>query len=273
MVAAVPFPLVDPQEAVDAILGAMVPGTRLALVDHVTSPTGLVLPIDAIVAELQGRKVDVLVDGAHAPGMVPLDLVGLGAAYYTGNCHKWLCAPKGVGFLWVREDRRKAVRPLVISHGANSTRTDRSRFRLEFDWTGTGDPTASLCVPDAIKCMGAMLEGGWPAVMRRNQVLALKARDILCEALGVPPPCPDSMIGSLAAVPLPDRPKGAAPVGPHALDPMQAALEEQERIEVPIIPWPRAPKRLVRVSAQIYNDEGQYRRLGERLRTYLDQGV
>lgn len=269
VVARIPFPLADPVQVVDAVLGAVVPGTRLALIDHVTSPTGLVLPVAGIVAALQARGVDVLVDGAHAPGMVPLDVRALGAAYYTGNCHKWLCAPKGAGFLWVRPDRRDGVRPVVISHGATSRRTDRARFLLEFDWVGTGDPTAFLSVPAAIDFMGALLPGGWPALMRRNRALALRARDVLCAALDVPPPCPDAMIGSLAAVPLPDRPDGRPRRPPLFLDPLQEALQERARIEVPVMAWPAPPRRLLRVSAQAYNAPDQYERLADTVRRFL----
>lgn len=265
VVARIPFPLADADQAVDAILDHASARTRLALVDHVTSQTGLVLPIARIVAALAGRGIDTLVDGAHAPGMLDLRLADIGAAYYTGNCHKWLCAPKGAGFLYVHPDRQSEIRPVAISHGANSPRQDRSRFLQEFDWVGTDDPSAMLCVPAAIRFMGSLLPGGWPALRAHNRALTLDGRRELAEVLGIDLPSPDTMIGSLAALPLPD---GAMEPPKSAMyaDPLQDELLRRWRIEVPIIPWPDVPKRLIRISAQIYNGPTQYRLLAEALR-------
>src|SRR5262245_40975516 len=265
VVAHVPFPLSGDDDVVDAILAALTPRTRLALLDHVTSPTALVFPIARLVSALAQRGVDTLVDGAHAPGMLPLDLGAIGAAYYTGNCHKWMCAPKGAAFLHVRRDRQAGLRPLVISHGANSLRTDRSRFRLELDWTGTHDPSPFLCVGRAIDVVGGLLPGGWDEVRERNHALACRARALVCDALGVAPPCPESMLGSLATVELPDQPRWPLP-GPRDLDPLQDALFSGYRIEVPIYGWPAADRRWVRVSPHLHNSEAQYRFLADALR-------
>jgi isopenicillin-N epimerase len=256
--ASVPFPLAGDDAVVEPVLAAVTARTRLAVLDHVTSPTGVVFPIARLVAALAERGVDVLVDGAHAPGMLPLDVRAVGAAYYVGNCHKWMCAPKGAGFLHVRRDRQAGIHPTVTSHGWRVPRTDRSRFRLEFDWTGSQDPTAWLAVPAAIAHVGGLLPGGWDAIRARNRALALAARNLLCAALDVAPPAPDHMLGSLAAVPLPDATEPPRP--PLFLDPLQDALLAVHRIEVPVVlfPWPR---RLIRVSAHLYNGVEEYARL------------
>ncbi len=257
----VPFPIQSPDEVIDRVMERVTGRTRLLLIDHVTSQTGLIFPIAGLIDALNKRGIDTLVDGAHAPGMFPVHLNELGAAYYTGNLHKWVCAPKGAAFLYVRANRRRGIHPVVISHGANATRTDRSRFHLEFDWPGTFDPTACLCVPAALRFMASLADGGWPEVMRRNHELALRARDLLCEQLGIDKPAPDEMLGSMAAMPLPDGP----PYVPTLFgDPLQDALFERQ-IEVPIVPWPQQPKRVLRVSAQLYNTIDNYEMLAKAL--------
>ena len=258
--ARVPFPLRDPQEVVEAVLEAVTPRTKLALIDHITSSTGVVFPIEALVRALEDRGVPVLVDGAHGPGMVPLALTRLGASWYVGNLHKWVCAPKGAAFLWARQDRRWDLRPLAIGHGAGMPTQRRSRFLQEFDWPGTFDPTAWLSVPTALECVGGMVEGGWPEVMRRNRALVLEARGRLCQALKVEAPSPAEMIGALAAVPLALRgDEGAwAPSGVFDTDPTQGALWERHRVEVPLFRWPEPGRRWLRVSAHLHNAPSDY---------------
>lgn len=272
VVAEIPVPVRSVSEIVTPILAAVTPRTRLALLDHVTSQTGLVLPIAQLVAALAARGVETLVDGAHAPGMVPLNLAEIGATYYSGNCHKWLCAPKGAGFLCVEPSRQKQVRPLVVSHGANSLRTDRPRFLIEFGWTGTGDMTAYLSVPEALRFMASQCPGGWSEVMARNRALALAARAHLCAALKIPESCPTDCIGAIASLPLPDAPPGAGPKLPFNEYPLQEMLLEKYGIEVPVIPWPQPAKRLLRISAQLYNALPQYELLSARLVAELAAG-
>jgi len=262
VVAELPFPCSEPGEIVDALLEKVTERTRLVLIDHVTSQSGMILPLAEIVAALNERGVESLIDGAHAPGMVSLNLDSLGATYYTGNCHKWICAPKVAGFLWVAAQRRENVRPLVISHGANAPLTGQSRYEMEFCWTGTFDPSAYLCVPRSLEAMGKLLPGGWDALRAANRELALEAREILCGALGIDVPCPDEMIGSLVTLPIPDYgPDEEKPTCLLYVDPLQNKILEKYAIEVPIFPWPEYPQRALRISAQAYNSSPQYVRL------------
>jgi isopenicillin-N epimerase len=241
--AALPFPVRDDEEIVTAVLACVSPRTRLALLDHVTSPTALILPITRLVNELRARGIETLVDGAHAPGMVPLALAGLGAAYYTGNAHKWLCAPKGAAFLHVRRDRQAELHPTVISHGY------KAGFHAEFDWIGAFDPSPWLCVPAAIDYLGRLLPGGWPALMAVNRALVLAARAHLSEALGIDPPCPEAMIGSMASLEPPAAANGAA--ASHLEGDALATWFRERGVET----WlSQRPFSLLRVSAQLYNE-------------------
>jgi isopenicillin-N epimerase len=256
--AQLPFPCRDEEEIVSAVMKCVSPRTRLALLDHVTSPTALILPVKRLVNDLRTRGVDTLVDGAHAPGMVPLRLEELGAAYYTGNAHKWLCAPKGAAFLHVRRDRQAQLHPNVISHGYTAG------FRAEFDWPGTFDPTPWLCVPEALRFIGGLLPAGWPQVMAVNRDLTLKARVLMLESSGVAAPCPDAMLGSMASIPLPPAAVGSPA---HRLDCEGLHDWFRERdVETWLHPHPLP---LLRISAQLYNDLDQFKRLAALLEEAL----
>ncbi len=262
--AQLPWPVDDPEQITAAILAAARPNTRLALVDHVTSPTGLVLPIKAIVDGLRERGIETLVDGAHGLGMISLDLDGLGAAYYTSNAHKWLCTPKGSAVLHVRKDLQDGIKPLHLSHGIGwKGPAYDSPFRMAFDWTGTDDPTPWLCIPEALRFLSGLVDGGLEALMARNRDLALAGRRLLCDRLGLAAPAPEAMIASLAAIELPED--DYQPTQPDDFGPLYHWLATSRLIQVPIFPFPAPPRRILRISAQYYNDLGDYERLADAL--------
>ncbi|MBA2717911.1 MAG: aminotransferase class V-fold PLP-dependent enzyme [Chloroflexi bacterium] len=291
VVARVPFPVASADEVVRAHLDVVTGRTRLALVSHVTSPTALIFPVDELVAAFAERGIETLVDGAHAPGMLPLNLDRIGAAWYTGNLHKWVCAPKGSAFLHARRDRQPGIRPNTISHGANAVlggdgagetvrgpgRGRATRYRAEFDWQGTLDPTAWLAASEALRFVGGLVDGGWPEVMRRNRELTLRARSAVAAALGLPEnsPAPDAMLGSIVALLLPTSgPLAMAGAGSSPLDtdPLQRRLVDQYGIEVPIYPWPvpaaSSPdpaRRLIRISSALHNGPDDVDRLAAAL--------
>lgn len=268
VVAQIPFPITSPAEIISAIMECVSPRTKFVLLDHITSQTALIFPIKQIITLLAEKGIDTLVDGAHAPGMIPLNLQEIGATYYTGNCHKWLCAPKGSGFLYVRKDKQKTIRPTIISHGANSLRQDRSRFQLEFDWMGTSDPSPYLCIPVAIEFMRSLLGNSWQELMQQNHAMALAARKIICNTLNINIPCPDEFIGSMASIPLPQEAQDILPI--TSIPALQNILWDRFQIEVPIIIFPQAPKQLIRISAQIYNTLSQYEYLANALNNIIN---
>lgn len=253
----VPFPPGSPKVVVEQIVNAISPRTRLVIVDHVTSPTALVFPVEAVVAALE-PEVPVLVDGAHGPGMLDLDLGALGASYYVANLHKWVCAPKGAGFVSVAARHADRLEPTVISHGWNLQAPDQLRLHALFDWTGTDDPSAWLAVPAALDTMRDAHPDGWEGVRSANHTLVVEGRRIVAEALGLEIGPREEWVGSMASMVLPGHPEEGVIV-----DELTADLRHHHAIEVPVFSW--EGRRLLRISAQRYNRLDDYRRLVDAL--------
>ena len=254
----------DPAQLIEPILDACTPKTRLVMLDHISSATGIIHPIEQLIPELHARGAQVLIDGAHAPGMVPLNLEALGADYYTGNGHKWVCAPRGAAFLYVAPQHRARVNPPVRSHGAALAPEAPGRLHAEFDWIGTMDLTPWLCFGPTLEMMQALVPGGWSELRARNAALLRQGRRLLCERLQIEAPCPESMLGSMASLPLWDDPE-PAPTSALRMSAQQRWLMEQARIQVWMGHWPAHPKRLLRVSAHLYNELEDYARLADAL--------
>jgi isopenicillin-N epimerase len=218
--------------------------TRLLVLDHIASPTGLIFPVKRLAAFARARGAKVLIDGAHAPGQIALDIPSLGVDWYAGNCHKWLFAPKGCGFLWARRGAQAGIHPPVISHGYGKG------FSAEFDWTGTRDFSAWLSIVDGI----AFMERLNPSKVRAyNHRLVTQAACRIAEAWDMPLDGPPELHGSMMAIRLPNRLQRRDPVR------LMAEWVERHRLVVPVMPvggtlW-------ARISAQVYNAPGDYLRL------------
>jgi isopenicillin-N epimerase len=258
-----PFPISSPEIITDSVLSAVTPKTKIALIDHISSATALVHPVEELTRHLESRGIAVMIDGAHALGSIPLDLEALGASYYTANCHKWLCAPKGAAILHVRKDRQEGIVPLVISHAGYD-----APFAERFYWPGTWDPSACLCAGDAVGFIASLMPGGWPEVMKRNHELCLTTRKQICDMLEIPLPCPDEMIAVMATFPLPEA-SGETPHDYKSFSSLQEALFEQYHIEIPVWNWDFPTSRLTRIAVQLYNDAEQFTRLGLALKSLL----
>ncbi len=231
-----------------AVLAALTDRTRLAIIEEITSPTARRLPVARLVAGLRGRGVRVLVDGAHAPGMLPVDLAALGADYWTGNLHKWCCAPRGTGVLVVAGDRRADLDPLVASWG------QPRGFPESFATPGTDDYTAWLAAPRALRLMSSL---GWDRVRAHNLALVDAAQQRLAAALGLGSadlPLNSAEV-SMRLVPLP---AGLAASYDTAAQ-LQASISERIGVEVAVTTW--RGRGFVRISAQVYNAPGDYDRL------------
>jgi isopenicillin-N epimerase len=237
-----------------AIAAALTPRTRLAVLDHITSPTALVMPLAALIAACRAAGARVLVDGAHAPGNIALDLPALGADWYVGNCHKWLMAPKGAGFLWAPKAAQDAVHPATISlHYGEG-------FTAEFDWTGTRDPSACLAVTAALDFHDRL---GGPALLQRNAALAQQAAALVAGCLGTESGTPPPLAAAMTTVRLPVA--GAA-TQERALA-LTGRLLDDYRCDAPITAF--AGAFWLRLSAAVYNEIDDYAEAARRVAALL----
>ncbi len=264
-VAKLPFPMTDPAEIVEAVAETITDRTRIVIASHVTSATAAIFPIQAICDLARKRRVPICVDGPHAIAMVPLDLHALGCDYYVASCHKWLSAPFGTGFLYVAKRHTQKVVPVVRSWGGSLSGLP-SQWQDEFQWIGTRDPSAFLAVPSAIEFLE---EIGLQKFRDRTHALAEYARSRIETLTGLPARLPDSpdWYGSMIALPIP--PSNDPDVGGVLRDPLQTALWERERIEVPIFHWHE--QRFIRVSCHLYTTTKDIDHLVSSLENHLSE--
>jgi isopenicillin-N epimerase len=261
-----PWDPIDAELVVEAIMDKVTHQTRLAMFSLITSATAVRMPIERLIQELHARGVETLLDAAHGPGCVPMDIRSWGPTYCTGNAHKWLCSAKGCAFLYVEKDKQDGFRPVILSNDAYDidlaiARSDRSAFNHEFDYMGTDDRTPMMTVADAIGYLGTLFDGGIGSLMERNRSMCLGARDLLCGALGTEPIVPDSMLGPLAVVDIP-----APGMDPTAL---RERLMSAFRIEAMVVANPGGDTPMIRLSPQVYNSMEQYRYCADAIRSIV----
>lgn len=255
----VPLPLTSEAAFTDAVLSEITQRTRVLFLSHVTSPTALVLPVARVIARARTLGILTVIDGAHAPGLVPLNLEALGADFYVGNCHKWLLSPKGAGFLHARRECQQLLEPAVISHGWTATAETpgpfgQSAFVDRFQWQGTQDPAAWLSVPSALQFRQ---DHDWATVVQRCARLVRETASHMSQMTGLAPlSSSDFSTRQMVSIPIPD-------VDPAAL---RSALKKRG-IEIPVFRW--GGRCLIRLSVQGYNDSADMKKLIDALAAEL----
>ncbi len=254
-----PLPLVDEEDWLETFWSSVTPRTKVIFASHISSPTALTFPVAKLCARAREAGITTLIDGAHAPGQLDLDLGAVGADYYTGNCHKWLCAPKGSAFLYARAEAQELLEPLVVSWGWESESPGPSRFQDLYGWTGTADPSAYLSVPAAIRFQR---ENDWPKAREACRALLGEASERIAGLTGMEQLSSEdgSFWTQMRAFELP-------PGDPQGL---QRLLWERYAIEIPLMAW--RGKRLLRVSIQVHNAAEDVDRLIEALRELVQSG-
>jgi isopenicillin-N epimerase len=264
VVVKVPMPLVSEQACTDTIVAGMTERTRVLFLSHITSPTALVFPIEQAIAEARKRGIWSVIDGAHTPGHIPLNLDGMGVDFYSGNCHKWMMTPKGSAFLYARPELQGLLNPLIISHGWTAESKEpgakgafgNSPFIDEIEMQGTRDPSAMLAVPSAIAFRN---EHDWTSVQRACTALAQETAQRLGELTGLPPlSAPEFSAPQMVAMPIPE------------CDPQEVhkQLWERFKIEIPVFKW--QDHYIARLSVQGYNSKPQMDYLIEALTELLN---
>jgi isopenicillin-N epimerase len=237
------LPVSSQEEIVDQLWEGVTPHTRVIFISHITSPTALTMPVQQICQRAREAGIITLIDGAHAPGQIPLDLSSLQTDFYTGNCHKWMLSPKGAGFLYTRPEVQSLVEPLIVSWGYQSRFTEprESEYIDLLQWTGTRDPAAALSVPAAISFMA---DNHWDQVQTSCHNLLQYALDRMGEITGLPPlyPLDSHFYHQMGTIPIPRV---------RDLDELKLRLFADYKIEIPVIDW--NDHHYLRLSVQGYN--------------------
>ena len=252
------LPLESAESFVEQLWAGVTPRTRVIFVSHITSPTALRFPLEQLCRRAREAGILTVIDGAHAPGQIDLALDALGADFYTGNCHKWMCAPKSAGFLYAPPERQELLQPLIVSHGWDAANPGPSKFLDYFEWRGTHDPAAYLSVPAAIDFMAAR---DWPRVRAACHQILLDASRQIGAWSGLAPISPDTTEwwSQMRAIPLP----------PCDLTALKDRLWDEYRVEVPMVGW--GGRHFVRVSIQCYNSPADIEQLMEGLTRLIPQ--
>jgi len=253
----IPVPVTTREEIINELWKGVTSRTKVIFLSHITSPTAIIIPVAEVCARARGEGILTIVDGAHSPGQIPLDMQAIGSDFYGGNLHKWLCAPKGAGFLYARPETQKLIKPFVVSWGYESETPSGSTFIDYNEWTGTRDIAAYLSVPAAIKFQA---DHDWISVRTDCHELAREAQSRICDLTGLSPLHPDdtSWFAQLVTAPL--------PVDTNMSE-LKERLYNEYHIEVPLIIW--NGRKLIRVSIQGYNSKREVNILLSALRKLL----
>jgi len=242
----IPFPIHSKDEFLDCFLNSISNNTKVIFLSHITSMTAMKFPVEEVIKFAKEKNILTIIDGAHVPGHISLDIAKLDADIYTGACHKWMCTPKGISFLYVRKELQENIHPLIVSWGWESESPRSSRFLDWHEWQGTRDMSAFLTIPAAVKFLE---EHNWSELAKQCREQVVHTRNQFLDFLDITPPCPDSWLGQMASIPLPI----------DDADTFKKKLLKTYQIQVPVFNWEGSA--YLRYSIQAYNTESDLDKL------------